>query len=173
MKTGGGKRKGSANERRLCRELSLLVSNGTRDDLLWRSAMSGGTATTARKRGNLKSSQVGDISSIDVDSHWLVNEWYIEAKHYADLNILRSLLLNKGKLYRFWVRTVKDASYYNKKPMLLAKQDRLPELLIVGWHTGLGTNRPVMVLPQRKAHVYLFRDLTDLSSRPRRVRIEE
>src|SRR5215475_8637610 len=127
MKAGRGKLKGSRNERRLCRELSLLVSNGKRDDLLWRSAMSGGTATAARKRGNLKGNQAGDVSSIDASSHWLVKEWYIEAKHYHDLQIIRSMLLRRGKLYRFWVKTVTEASHYQKKPMLLAKQDRIPE----------------------------------------------
>ena len=171
MRRGHGKLKGSRNERRLCRELSLLVSNGKRDDLLWRSAMSGGTATTARKRGNLKAAMAGDVSSIDPRSHWLVRDWYIEAKHYGDLQIIRSFLNNRGRLYRFWVHTVKEARHYNKKPMLLAKQDRVSEILVVTRGTKMqGTL--VMTLPDWDADVYLFEGIR-LVAPKRRVRIEE
>jgi len=171
MRRGGGKRKGSANERRLCRELSLLISDGARDDLLWRSAMSGGTATTARKRGGLKAAQAGDVSSIDSLSSWLVREWYIEAKHYADLQILRSFLVNRGKLYRFWRHTVKEAAHYGKKPMLIAKQDRLPEMLVVTRGTRLSplATPPILTLPAWDADVHLFSgvQLTQVVHKPR------
>lgn len=158
MKIGGGKEKGARNERRLSRELSLLISNGERDDLLWRSAMSGGAATTGKRRGLNRGAQSGDLSSIDGTSHWLVRDWYIEAKHYRDLQILRGLLVNTGRLHRFWLKTVKEAKHYGKRPMLIAKQNRLPELLIITKGERLSTiiRSPVITLPSWNADVYLF-----------------
>ena len=50
-KPGYGKQKGGEYERTVCKKLSLWVSNGTRDDIFWRSAMSGGRATLQRKKG--------------------------------------------------------------------------------------------------------------------------
>ena len=174
-KLGYGKLKGSRNERRLCRALSLLVSNGERDDLLWRSAMSGGVATVALRGGKARATQAGDVSSIDPESHWLVREWYIEAKHYGDLQILRGFTHNGGKLAKFWFKTVEEARHYHKKPMLLAKQDRLPELVIVKMGTRIGDMlaNPILLVPAWNAEVYLFPALANLTPRPRRVLIEE
>jgi hypothetical protein len=158
MRRGGGKEKGARNERRLCRELSLLVSDGERDDLLWRSAMSGGRATVGRLRGKRRAAQAGDVSSIDHLSHWLVRDWYIEAKHYHDLQILRGFLFNSGRLHRFWRHTVKEAEHYLKRPMLIAKQDRQPELLIIpkGERLSKITRMPIISLPAWGADIYLF-----------------
>jgi hypothetical protein len=158
MRSGGSKEKGSRNERRVCRALSLLISGGTRDDLLWRSAMSGGAATVARQRGKRRAAQAGDVSSIDRASHWLVRDWYIEAKHYHDLQILRGFLFNSGRLHRFWQHTVKEAAHYGKRPMLLAKQDRQPELLIIpkGERLSEITRTPIISLPAWSADIYLF-----------------
>jgi hypothetical protein len=187
MRPGGGKEKGARNERRLSRELSLLISNGERDDLLWRSAMSGGRATVGKRSGKQRHAQAGDLSSIDRKSHWLVRDWYIEAKHYHELQILRGMLFNSGRLYRFWRHTVKEAAHYGKKPMLLAKQDRQPELLIInkGERLSLITRTPIISLPSWPADIYLFAglELTPVTHRARvlleeeehkfRVRLEE
>ena len=45
MRKGGGKEKGSSFERLVCKRMSMWLSKGERDDLFWRSAMSGGRAT--------------------------------------------------------------------------------------------------------------------------------
>lgn len=155
----------------------MLISDGERDDLLWRSAMSGGTATRGKRHGKRREAQAGDISSIDGKSTWLVRDWYIEAKHYHDLQILRGLLVNTGRLYRFWCHTVREAKFYHKRPMLIAKQDRLPELVLVTREEKLGQIAvPVISLPGWNADVYLFHSIELLSPVPvhyKRVMIEE
>jgi len=138
--------------------------------------MSGGTATTRAKRGVKAAALAGDVSSIDIDSHWLVRNWYIEVKHYADLQILRGFTHNSGKLHRFWLRTVQEAAYYGKQPMLLAKQDRLPELLIVkrGQKIHGHYKTPILTVRAWEADIYLFKAVEKLTEKkPERVLIDD
>ena len=81
MRKGGGKEKGSAYERAICKRLSLYVSKGKRDDLFWRSAMSGGRATLQAKKGKKAQAQAGDITSIAAEGNKLTSTFMIECKH--------------------------------------------------------------------------------------------
>ena len=66
MKTkGGGARKGSGFEREVAKALSLWWTEGSRDDVFWRSSNSGGRATARRKRGQRTAGQHGDIAATD------------------------------------------------------------------------------------------------------------
>lgn len=125
MRKGGGKSKGSSFERFLCKELSLWLSNGKHQDLLWRSAMSGGRSTVAMKKGVKMSAQVGDISSIHKLGHSFINRFMIEAKFYKSLNY-DSLIKGNGNLITFWQRACEDAKTHGKLPMLIAKQNHFP-----------------------------------------------
>lgn len=129
MKAGGGKSKGGAFERQICVKLSKWVSEGEKDDLFWRSAMSGGRATVGAKKGISRSSQSGDISSIAPEGHVLTNNFSIECKTYADLMLDGLLLDKKGGIVSFWNQTKRDAINSEKKPMLIAKQNRSIVLL--------------------------------------------
>jgi len=64
MRPGGGKAKGAEFERSVCKRLSMWISRGKRDDLFWRSAMSGGRATIGKAAGADRSAQAGDVSAI-------------------------------------------------------------------------------------------------------------
>lgn len=124
MKAGGGKQKGGSFERLICIKLSEWVSDGKKDDLFWRSAMSGGRATVGAKKGVSRKSQSGDISAIAPEGHALTNSFSIECKTYADL-ILDGLLFDKkGGITSFWRQTLRDAINSEKMPMLIAKQNR-------------------------------------------------
>ena len=125
MRKGGGKSKGAAFERAICKELSLWLSRGKREDLLWRSAMSGGRSTVAARKGLTLKSQAGDISSIDKLSHSFIDTFYIECKFYRDLQ-LGSLIKGSGKLFSFWDIAKKEARLYKKLPILIAKQNNHP-----------------------------------------------
>lgn len=132
MKPGGaGKRKGSEFERATCKALSLWVSGGTHQDLFWRSAMSGGRSTFGRKSGKDLSRQAGDISSVSPEGHALTNAFYVECKHMRDLETNGFFVRGTGQLARFWLKTVDEALSYDRAPMLIAKQNLLPTLLIV------------------------------------------
>lgn len=129
MKPGGGKAKGSAFERDICRRLSLWVSNGQHVDLFWRSAMSGGRATVQRKKG-VSIRQSGDITAVAPEGHALTDRFYIECKSYRALQIDRFIFLGQGTLGRFWKETAKQARQYGRKPMLIFKQNGFPVLVL-------------------------------------------
>ena len=130
MKAGSGsKAKGSAFERDVCKKLSFLISDGTRDDLLWRSAMSGGRATVRDRKTATTGHVSGDICAVHEDGYAFIERFYCECKHYKDLR-LQSLLLNAtGPLYDFWVKAKQQGRKYSKTPLLIAKQNAFPTMI--------------------------------------------
>lgn len=130
MRKGGGKQKGAAFERHVCQQLSLWLSRGKRKDLLWRSAMSGGRATVSHRKGDILTSQGGDVSAIDPLGAILTDRFCIEIKFYKDLD-LHAFWLGYGTLYAFWMRACTDAKRYGKEPMLIAKQNMYKTIVLV------------------------------------------
>lgn len=130
MRKGGSKEKGSSFERKICKRLSLWLSYGTRDDLFWRSAMSGGRATLAFKRGGSNITQAGDITAIDELGMRLSNLFTVECKSYKDL-YLGDLIFERRAdgLVSHWRRACEDAERADKQPVLIAKQNFYPEIL--------------------------------------------
>lgn len=123
MRPGGSKAKGSAFERVICKDLSLWLSRGERDDLLWRSAMSGGRASAQFKRGRRNLTQTGDISAIDPLGSLLTSKILIECKAYRDLVMIGLYLDLKGGINGHWTDLVAKARQHKKMPMLVAKQN--------------------------------------------------
>ncbi len=131
MKSGGGKSKGSQFEREVCKKLSNWISYDLRDDLFWRSAMSGGRATVGMKKGIVRSNQAGDITSIDPLGQKLIDTFVIECKFYKNIQ-LHSLLFGTPKnnsIFEFWRVLNEKASELEKDPMLIIKQNGMPTLL--------------------------------------------
>lgn len=129
MRKGGGKHKGSAFEREVCEALSLWVTDGRKKDVFWRSATSGGRATSAHKRGE-HIRQAGDICAVSPEGHEFCNQYFIECKHYKSLGILDFILNDRGRLARFWQVCKKEARKYDKIPLLIAKQNNIPTLVV-------------------------------------------
>lgn len=125
------KQKGALFERIVCRDLSRWISHGEREDLLWRSAMSGGRATISKRKGLVLAKQAGDISAIDPLGHYLTDHWFIEIKHVASLDIESALLIGKGRLAAFWRTACHEASEHHLMPMIIAKQNRTDTIMIV------------------------------------------
>ena len=130
MKRGGGKGKGGEWERQVCKDLSLWLTNGNRQDCLWRSAMSGGRATVNRKRGVGNKTQCGDISAVSPEGHKLTDLFVIECKFYKNLDLATSLLLGRGKLAEFWKEVCDEALRAGKEPLLIARQNRFEPLIL-------------------------------------------
>lgn len=159
------KAKGSSFEREICKRLSLWISNGTAEDCLWRSAMSGGRSTVAGKRGANLSRQAGDISAISPEGHALTDKFFVECKHVKNLNV-RGLVTGKGLLWSFWIEACSQAATYSKSPLLIAKQNNWATIVCTS-HTGLallnaGGIRRLQVSPEKetiKMHVVLLEDL--------------
>jgi len=129
MKTpGGGKAKGSDFERYVCKRLSLWISRGKREDIFWRSAMSGGRATI---QGAKNRAQAGDISAVDPLGAPLIELFLIECKSYKNLNLMGLINPKSAKdgFPTFWPRCEADAAERNKSPMVIAKQNRWGEIV--------------------------------------------
>ena len=163
MRAGGSKQKGSAYERDICKKLSLWASSGKREDCFWRSAMSGGRSTIQIRKGKQNTSQAGDISSIDRIGAELIEQFCIECKHYKTLDLIPGIIHNRGALYSFWNKVVEDAFAIRKMPLLIAKQNRLPSLILmteIGACTlNLRRGKCVCHLPQWGCDIYLLDDV--------------
>jgi len=129
MKSGGSKAKGSQWERECCRLLSRWVSHGKRDDLYWRSAMSGGRATVAKRKG-IDVRQTGDITAVSPEGHALTDKFFIETKFYKNLAIDSFILDCSGSLGKFWQTAAEQAASHKLWPMLIAKENRRDPLII-------------------------------------------
>lgn len=107
--------------------------------------MSGGRATVAHKRGE-SNRQGGDICSVSPEGHALTDIFYIECKAYKDLQVDSFLIKGKGVLAGFWAEAVKKAAQHEREPVLIAKQNNVPTIVL----TQVGSRfnkRPV-------AHLY-------------------
>lgn len=125
-----GAGKGAAFERETCKKLSLWVSGGKRDDLFWRSAMSGGRASIAFKKGGTNKSQAGDLCAMDHEGIPFMSKFMVECKFYRDLDLFQGVIGNYGRLKKFWVEANKQAKRSGKIPLLVAKQNNFPPLVI-------------------------------------------
>lgn len=131
MRSGGSKSKGASFERETCVALSLWLSNGVSDACLWRSAMSGGRATIGKRAGKTRESQSGDISAVSSLGHKLTDRFSVECKFYKDIDLESLIYARKGKLAEFWKQARADAAASKKQPMLIAKQNRRPALVML------------------------------------------
>jgi hypothetical protein len=109
----------------------MWITHGQRDDCLWRSAISGGRATVARGKGKLIAHQAGDVSAVHPDGHALTDNFFIEAKHYRKLGTAAFFTSRPSLLGRFWDHAVKEAKLYQRVPMLIAKENNVPILVLI------------------------------------------
>lgn len=173
MKSGAGKRKGSAFERDVCRRLSLWLSGGLRDDLLWRSAMSGGRATIQARAGKVNLAQSGDVSAIGAGAYDFCEHTFVEVKHYRELSIGRSFVCGTGQLASFWSVCCREADRYGKRPLLVARQNLYPTLAVARSRDEIfDESDPIITLhlwdDKWGAFVYLFDAVTRVRVKPTR-----
>lgn len=143
MRKGGGKSKGSSFERKICTRLSLWVTHGKRKDVFWRSSMSGGRATVIRARGG-ENRQGGDICAVAPEGHVLTDRFFFECKHVRNVNLEAFILANKGPIARWWKQACKQAAEHRREPVLIAKGNHMPILVIT--RTGSKLNKLPMVV---------------------------
>lgn len=123
------KKKGGAFERKVAKALSLWVSNNKNDDLLWRSATSGGKATVARRKDGKKvKTQMGDLIAVDRhrEANILISKFFIECKHVKNLRLdalVYGLPASGQTIIPFWHKLIDESKKYGKQPMLIARQN--------------------------------------------------
>lgn len=129
--------KGGEFERKICKDLSLWLSNGKYKDVLWRSAMSGGRATVAFKKGE-RQQAVGDVCAIRPEGMKFCSLFYLELKHLKDAGIehLFFSLGSAGQLVGIWNKAVKEAEKHERYPLLIVRQNQRATVL-GGTHQSL------------------------------------
>lgn len=131
MRAGGGKGKGSGFERLVCKHLSLWITQGQREDVFWRSAMSGGRGTVLAKKAKQGGNVAGDITATAKEGHLLTDPFFVECKFYAKLDLLPFFLgQSKGALNKFWTTAHSQAAQHGKHPLIICKQNLLPPFVL-------------------------------------------
>lgn len=173
MRPGGGAAKGADFERSVCKRLSKWLTRRQRDDLFWRTAMSGGRATLQRKKGHRAAAQVGDIGAIDAAGERLTSLFVMECKSYKDLHFTSFLqapdAAAQGTIHHIWQQCVIDARDHSKLPMLIARQNILGEFIVLD-RAGLVVfdlpTHSANHFPAALAYVFWFPAFLAMAKRP-------
>lgn len=176
MKSGGSHKKGTRFEREVCKSLSLWISRGEREDVFWRSAMSGGRATVRARSGIQLKAQAGDVSPISALGEQLLDRFVIECKNYKDLEVLQGVVKDNGTLHKFWREHERVGTIYGKLPMLIARQNMMPAFCLLPRHAlevfGFSEDHIVAILPRWNCVVVLFDAFLREAELPKDVYIE-
>jgi hypothetical protein len=129
MRPGGGKGKGNAWERQVCKDLSLWYTQGKMADVFWRSAMSGGRATVRAKKDKTLAHVAGDICAVHSSGQPFIDRFYVECKAYRDMKIAQAVTKGEGRLLKFWRDTKKKAEQFGKQPILIFRQTQFPAMV--------------------------------------------
>ena len=167
MRRGGfGKRKGSGFEREICKILSLWVSGGHKEDVFWRSAMSGGRATVHHRKGTAIR-QAGDICAVAPEGHEFSEAWFVECKNIRDMRLSSFLLSDTGPLAKFWRVAQREANIHGREPMLIVRS-RGPIVVLTPSRPGRDklSARPLLTAHARGCQLIA---LTDLVAAPWRT----
>jgi len=158
--------KGAAFERLVCEKLSLWQSSMRRRDLFWRSAMSGGRATLATRRGNASefAGSGGDVTAIDPEGEPFIKLFIVECKTWKDLGLARIVYgKEKTDLLKAWEKVRAEDPL--RIPLLIAKQNRQPILVmtdIAGSEKIVTVNPLIRVcaeFPEYDMTVFKFEDI--------------
>lgn len=159
--------KGASWEREASVLLSLWITNGKKKDCFWRSAMSGGRATVAKRAGDIIR-QDGDICAVAPEGHALADALYIECKFLKNCS-LDAALEGKGDLVKIWNLACANAQAHLKFPVILLKRNHRRPLWITCATAakllsvptiGIINVRPGSVIPNTM-HVLLLQQVLD------------
>ena len=103
--------KGGKFERDFCRQLSLWWTNQVRDDLFWRTAGSGGRATTRAKSGKQSAGHAGDITSTDPSSQPLTDLISFELKRGYNSCTIHDIMDKPRSVVLGFVEQAKESSH--------------------------------------------------------------
>ena len=127
--------KGGVFESEMCKKLSLWWTDGTRDDVFWRTGLSGGRATARAKRGLSTAHQHGDIGPTDPIGAPLTDLFVFELKRgYSDATVqdlLDRLHTSKPGWFEQWVvKAREDCEAAGALGwLLITRRDRRKEMI--------------------------------------------
>ena len=157
VKPGGSKRKGSKFERVICVSLSTWITAGKRKDVFWRSAMSGGRATVSQGVR-----QCGDVCAVAVEGYKFADQWYVECKHVRSLGLDSFIVKGVGPLRNFWDKARKEAKRHRKDPMIVARQNGWPDVVVTRTNHASHWAQPIATVNRYQGvDIYFLSDLID------------
>ena len=131
MRAGGSSAKGASFERSVCRDLSLWITGNERDDIFWRTAMSGGRATIGLRTGKKRDAQAGDAQAIDSLGEAFMRTFSVECKHVKTLQLGQMVAKKSGKTVDFWRKHRLECRSFDREPFMVARENRYPTLLLL------------------------------------------
>ncbi len=151
MGSSSCKEKGSGFEREMCRRMSLWLSGGETDDLIWRNK----GQPNRRIKGVRRLEQFGDAHSTDPRSEWFIKHFNLECKFYKDLDVLELLDKpeKKGReIFSFWEQACRDAKDSGDRvPMLIMKRNSAEITISLPFEIMLGA-----LVPAEPAGISIF-----------------
>ena len=108
--------------------------------------------------------QTGDITATHPMGHFLTKLFMIECKCYKDIGWPAAIYERPSAPVRsFWIKLLEDANEYCKSPMMIAKQNMYPTLVILNNEgAGICINdrcTPLLIIPKLQMKVYFLKDL--------------
>lgn len=121
----GGGRKGFPFERKIAVAISLWLTNGQRDDTVWRTDGSGGRSTNRRKQGKSTHGQAGDLTYTDALVKPFFDQCHIECKRgygkWSPFDVVDKRPDHKPQVLQMWI----------EKAEMEAEQNGIPYVLII------------------------------------------
>jgi len=171
MRKGGGKVKGNIFEIEISKKISLLLSEGERDDILWKSQNSGGRHTTRMKDGIETYGQDGDLTAVHPNGILFREIISVEAKHYKDLGLWSLFTETKECLLDFWKQAYMQGKSAKKIPVLIAKQNFKPVLFVTHslikqfiYEPKVCEPKSRFYIPEGPIDIYFFDDFLRINS---------
>jgi hypothetical protein len=125
--------------------------------------MSGGRARLQLNKDVINQTQAGDISSISELGFWLIDAYTIEVKHYKDLQLTSGFLNNTGFLHDFWAKLKDDCRTSGKLPLMIAKQNNRPTLMLTTPNKAPTLVPPLVTLHEWSAELRIFDTLEQVT----------
>jgi hypothetical protein len=141
-----GKSKGTTYERTICQLLSHWWTNDEESSIFWRTATSGGRATSRHKKGQKTRNQVGDICATDPIGQPLLDLVTLELKKGYSSHTIMSIIDETSKagggLYREWLEKLMAQHQQAGTPywLLIVKRDRREAMVYMPWELGTKLN---------------------------------
>lgn len=126
-----GAAKGAAFERLMSRELSLWISAGKSDELLWRTGGSGARSTNRFKQGRgYLEHQTSDVGMAHPDAKPFTDRFVVECKFYKTIDLHRMFLEARSSVVgAWWKKVCGEAEAVGREPLLIVKGNALQPLI--------------------------------------------
>lgn len=140
-----GAGKGPAYERKVCRQLSLWWTNGTSNNVFWRTSNSGGRHTVHAQKGNVSKFQAGDIGAIDPIGQPLLDLLTIEIKKGYKQHTIMALIEGRSKAggeYGKWLdKLIKQSEKIGTRYwLLIVHRDSMKPMIYMPWSLAVRLN---------------------------------